>query len=278
MGEASKVSKTLQDQLAGKIEPALVLDRPDDALAALREARDKKVALPDVLGITARRANFNHNIMESFQASSPKRLQRGPASLLTEFASWLSNRGEDAFAVEVYSALLGGGQLDVDGQSTALALRARSLERSGEIELAEPDLLKSITLKPDSLQAEVQLALLWADRGGASLDMASTVLARAAQAAPTNAAVLAGQGWVRVQRGDIKAGVDQLERATKGAPRTPRFMAYLAEARRRSGRPDDARRLWQEALALSPDQRLRTWIEAHLTQLDGAPVKDSNVH
>jgi predicted negative regulator of RcsB-dependent stress response len=59
-------------------------------------------------------------------------------------------------------------------------------------------------------------------------------------------------GWALVQTGQLEAGRTWLERAWD-ASEDPEVAAHLGETLWRMGRPEDAKRVWDEALADHPD-------------------------
>jgi tetratricopeptide (TPR) repeat protein len=70
-------------------------------------------------------------------------------------------------------------------------------------------------------------------------------------------------GWALVQMGRLEDGKDWLDKAWKRSE-DPEVAAHLGETLWRMGQEDEARRLWDEALADNPDSLpLKSAIERH---------------
>lgn len=257
---------TQRDSAVRLVELAMLRDRPADAVVALERVRRGGAEPREVLAVTAGRPNFNA-IWLPEKGIVPEQRRQTPIALVFGLGKWLAANGQEGLARDAYAALLEAGNLTVLLEATVRLRLAAVLEAVGETERAEAELLRVASFQPDDAAGLVALGLIWADRGGAALDRAAVVLARAEQAAPGSGDVLAAVGWVAVQRGQVEQGIEQLERARALLPRQPRLLAYLGEAYRRGDRGPEARQAWEAALELRPDPRLRNWIEAQLRRL-----------
>jgi Tfp pilus assembly protein PilF len=87
------------------------------------------------------------------------------------------------------------------------------------------------------------------------------LIERAIAAKPDSYAIQDSMGWALVQAGKLDEGKAWLDRAWESSE-DPEVAAHLGETLWRMGRPGDARKLWDDALAANPDSRpLRRAIE-----------------
>ena len=69
---------------------------------------------------------------------------------------------------------------------------------------------------------------------------------------PDSYAIQDSMGWALVQSGRLEDGKAWLDKAW-AASEDPEVAAHLGETLWRMGRPDDARKIWDQALAANPD-------------------------
>ena len=81
------------------------------------------------------------------------------------------------------------------------------------------------------------------------------LIARAHELMPQDPFILDSLGWVRFRRGDHDGALAHLQRAY-GMRQDAEIAAHLGEVLWTLGRRDEARRLFAEALAAHPDNRL----------------------
>ena len=251
-------------ELALKVEAALLRSDEPEAERILRDAPLRGTTAKAVLLVTAKEDQFGKEIADGMP---PDRVKLGPVEILFGFGEWLLAQHNNPLASANFAALLEGERLSTFGQAEALRLRGKASERVDDTAAAEQDLLRSLALRPTQATTLGQLGLLWADRGTPALTSAFEVFGRAVAGDATLPDTLAGLGWVLVQQGKVPEGVRLIEGALVAAPREPRYMDYLGEGRRRAGDLKAARALWTEALALDPEQHVKTMLDAHLKAL-----------
>ena len=89
------------------------------------------------------------------------------------------------------------------------------------------------------------------------------LIVRALEDKPDSFAIQDSMGWVLVRQGKLDEGRGWLERAWDNS-RDPEVAAHLGEALWMQGRAEDARRIWDLALAENPDSApLKRAIERH---------------
>ncbi len=131
---------------------------------------------------------------------------------------------------------------------------AMAAERLGRVELMEASLRKLIALRPDYAHAYNALGYTLADRG-MRLDEAQTLIEKALELAPDDGQVLDSMGWVLFRQGRTDAAIEYLEKAWRLLP-DAEIGAHLGEALWKAGRAEEARRVWNEAAANDPDNRV----------------------
>src|SRR5207249_683978 len=81
------------------------------------------------------------------------------------------------------------------------------------------------------------------------MQKAERLIRRALEIEPDDGFYVDSLGWVYYQRGDYGRAVEQLERAVELAGDDPTVAEHLGDAYERAGKPRDALRLYQDALA-----------------------------
>ncbi len=179
------------------------------------------------------------------QSSAGNPAERGQiliaeAQLLRE-----AGKGEDAYAVVAEGLAAHPDQTDLLYESAMLA------ERIDRLDIMERNLRRLIEIKPDHAHAYNALGYSLADRN-LRLDEAQQLIDKALQLAPEDPFILDSKGWVMFRRGDAQGALETLQKAfTLRAD--PEIAAHLGEVLWTLGRQDEARRTWEAAVKVSPD-------------------------
>lgn len=140
-------------------------------------------------------------------------------------------------------------------EDTGLLYEAAMLaERLDRMDLLESRLRRVLELQPDHAHALNALGYSLADRG-LRLEEAEALIARAHELMPQDPFILDSLGWVRFRRGDHDGALAHLQRAY-GMRQDAEIAAHLGEVLWTLGRRDEARRIFADALAAHPDNRL----------------------
>lgn len=134
-------------------------------------------------------------------------------------------------------------------------LYARGLmwERRDDIARAEADLRRILVADPENVAALNALGYTLADRT-TRYDEALELIDRARVAEPDSAAIIDSYGWVLYRLGRLEEALVELRRAYT-LQKDPEIGAHLGEVLWVMGRKDEARRYFEEARALDPDNR-----------------------
>lgn len=127
---------------------------------------------------------------------------------------------------------------------------AMAAEKVSRLEVVETNLRKLIELRPDHAHAYNALGYTLADRTD-RLQEAHDLIDKALKLAPEDPFIQDSMGWVLYRMGRLQEGQAYLEKAFKRRP-DPEIAAHLGEVLWMQGRRDDARRMWQAALAEHP--------------------------
>ncbi len=192
-------------------------------------------------------------LIDDYLSASPAEtadVVAGIAAVLVE-----EGRGDDAIALVDRALTL----MPDDG---LLLARGFLLERLDRVPEAIEDLREVASRRPNDPMAQNALGYTLVDRSR-SVDEGYRLIERALAAKPDSYAVQDSMGWALVQMGRLEDGKTWLETAWKRSE-DPEVAAHLGETLWRMGREDDARRLWDEALADNPDSPpLKRAIERH---------------
>jgi len=113
---------------------------------------------------------------------------------------------------------------------------------------------KAIELSPKSPEAYQRLALILADQSK-SYDEAFKMATKSVELAPKNPFSLDAIGWVSVQRGDIKGGLEKLKEASALLPQDPVILYHLGVGHYKNSNPTEAKNALQAALNISKNFR-----------------------
>lgn len=155
----------------------------------------------------------------------------------------------------------GAGELDAFARGLAafpdepeiLYARALSYERSDDIPRAEADFRRILVAEPDSVAALNALGYTLADRT-TRYQEALELIQRARTAEPDNAAIIDSYGWVLYRLGRHQEALTELRRALT-LQKDPEIAAHLAEVLWAVGKKDEARKYFEQARKLDPDNR-----------------------
>ena len=170
----------------------------------------------------------------------------------------------DAYLLEAELRLRAGdeaGELDALARGLAaypdenalLYARALAWERRDDIPRAEADLRKVLVTEPENVAALNALGYTLADRTHRYQE-ALELIDRARVAEPDNPAIIDSHGWVLYRLGRNEEALAQLRRAY-GLAKDAEIAVHLGEVLWVMGRQDEARRYFDEAAKLDPDNR-----------------------
>ncbi|WP_430539591.1 tetratricopeptide repeat protein [Lysobacter niastensis] len=134
-----------------------------------------------------------------------------------------------------------------------LYARALGWERRDDIPRAEADFRKILVSDPDSVAALNALGYTLADRTTRYRE-ALELIDRARAAEPDNAAIIDSYGWVLYRLGRKQDALVELRRAF-ALQKDAEIAAHLAEVLWELGKQDEARKYFDEAAKLDPDNR-----------------------
>ncbi len=163
----------------------------------------------------------------------------GVAAILVE-----EGKGNDAIAL-IDRALK---VLPDDGLRLA---RGFLLERLDRVPEAVTDMRKVVARRPNDPVALNALGYTLVDRTK-SVQEGRQLVERAIAEKPDSYAIQDSMGWALVQSGQLEDGKGWLQHAWDRSE-DPEVAAHLGETLWRMGRVDDAKKLWDEALAANPD-------------------------
>ena len=137
----------------------------------------------------------------------------------------------------------------------AVLLYARGLmwERLDQIGKAEADLRRLLVVEPDNVAALNALGYTLADRTDRYRE-ALELIDRARVAEPGNAAIIDSYGWVLFRLGKSRQALDHLRHAY-ALQKDPDIASHLGQVLWALGHRDEARRYFDEARRLDPDNR-----------------------
>ena len=138
-------------------------------------------------------------------------------------------------------------------ENALLYARALAWERRDDVPRAEADLRKILVTEPENVAALNALGYTLADRT-TRYQEALELIDRARVAEPDNAAIVDSYGWVLYRLGRNEEALVQLRRAWTLA-KDPEIAAHVGEVLWVLGRKDEARRFFDEARKLDPENR-----------------------
>lgn len=149
-----------------------------------------------------------------------------------------------------------------------LYFRGISYERAKKWDLAEPDFLKALDLKPEQPAVLNYLGYSWIEKG-LNLKQAIGMVAKAVELRPNDGYIVDSLGWAHFQLGEFEDAVKHLERAVELRPEDPVINDHLGDAYWRVGRKLEAKFQWRHAKDNKPIEKDLKVIEEKL--LKGMP-------
>jgi len=134
-----------------------------------------------------------------------------------------------------------------------LYARALSWERRDDIARAEADFRRILVAEPDNIAALNALGYTLADRT-TRFQEALELIERARNAEPDNYAIVDSYGWVLYRIGRIKEAETELRRALT-MQKDAEIAAHLGEVLWQSGQREEARKYFEQARKIDPDNR-----------------------
>jgi tetratricopeptide (TPR) repeat protein len=128
--------------------------------------------------------------------------------------------------------------------------RAMIAEKLDKLDVLEADLKRVIELQPDRSHAYNALGYTLAERN-IRLEEARTLIEKAVKLSPEDAFIQDSLGWLQFRQGQIGEALNTLQRAYQ-TRRDAEIAAHLGEVLWASGKREEARTLWQKALAENP--------------------------
>ncbi len=145
------------------------------------------------------------------------------------------------------------GLASIPDDPAVLYARALMWERRDDIPRAEADLRRILVADPENVAALNALGYTLADRTTRYTE-ALELIDRARVAEPDNAAIIDSYGWVLYRLGRNAEALVELRRAFS-MMKDPEVAAHIGEVLWVMGRHDEARRYFDEARALDPENR-----------------------
>ncbi len=144
-----------------------------------------------------------------------------------------------------------GQALEKNPQSLELLYdHAMAAEKIDRIDVLESNLRQVIKIKPDHAHAYNALGYTLADRN-TRLQEAYALIEQALKIAPEDPFIMDSMGWVLYRMAQHDAALVFLKRAFELRP-DAEIAAHIGEVLWAAGRPDEARKIWDSALKLSP--------------------------
>ncbi len=192
-------------------------------------------------------------LLDDFLAASPaetREVVSGVAALLVE-----EGRGDQAIA------LIDRALTRMPDDNLLLA-RGYLLERLDRVPEAIADMRAVAARRPHDPELQNALGYTLVDRTR-SIEEGQRLIARALESKPDSYAIQDSMGWALVRMGRLDEGRGWLETAWNRS-QDAEVAAHLGETLWLMGRVEEARRIWDEALAANPDSRpLQRAIERH---------------
>lgn len=157
--------------------------------------------------------------------------------------------GDDAGEMDA----LNRGLAAYPDEAALLYARGLAWERRDRIDRAEADLRRVLVTDPDNTAALNALGYTLADRTERYTE-ALELIDRARAAAPDDGAIIDSYGWVLYRLGRTHEALVQLRRAWT-LNKDPEIGAHLGQVLWELGHRDDARRVFDQARKLDPDNR-----------------------
>ncbi len=126
-------------------------------------------------------------------------------------------------------------------------VRGMALERLGNWQKAEADLVKALEFRPNHPYILNYLGYSWADKG-TNLDQALDMIRKAVDLRPDDGYIVDSLGWVLFQTGQYEESLPYLEKAVEIMPYDPVINDHLGDVYWKVGRKIEARFQWSRVL------------------------------
>jgi len=199
-----------------------------------------------------------------------------PAGYYLEFLTGVAQaaRKQYAEAVKSYAAAEAWAKVNDATLPTYLFYFqfGAAYERSGGFAEAERLFRVCLEKKPDFAEALNYLGYMWAERG-LHLEEAHTMIGKAVQQEPKNAAFLDSLGWVLFKLKRTDEALKYLLQAVENAEKPdPTLFDHLGDIYAAQGRVEEARSAWRKALdAEGAEDTLKSEVKKKLEGAGGAP-------
>ncbi|WP_052101336.1 tetratricopeptide repeat protein [Novilysobacter arseniciresistens] len=160
---------------------------------------------------------------------------------------------EEDGAAEAEMDTYARGLAEFPDELEILYARALSWERRDDIARAEADLRRILVIEPESVAALNALGYTLADRTDRYQE-ALELINRARAAEPDNAAIIDSYGWVLYRLGRAEEALVELRRAF-ALQKDAEIGAHLGEVLWVLGQREEARRYFEQAREIDPDNR-----------------------
>lgn len=131
---------------------------------------------------------------------------------------------------------------------------ALAAERLQKFDLMETELRKAIIFKPDFAAAYNALGYSFADRN-IKIDEAIVLIQKALELSPNDHYMLDSLGWAYYRKGDLDQAINYLQQAYN-INADPEIAAHLGEVLWHKGRHDQAKKIWNDALVINPENEV----------------------
>ncbi len=213
-----------------------------------------------IAGIYAERGEVEQarEILQQLRDQYPE----GAATLYLIEGELLREQDLTQQAVDVYT----DGLLAKPDDPDLLYARAMLAVAMDRVDLLEQDLRRILTADPDHVDALNALGYTLADRTE-RFDEAQSLIERALQLRPDEPAILDSMGWLLFRKGDAQSAEPYLRQALEGVF-DAEIAAHLGEVLWMLDKKDEARQIWNRALAEDPKHEylLRTIGRHRITQ------------
>jgi tetratricopeptide (TPR) repeat protein len=126
--------------------------------------------------------------------------------------------------------------------------------QSGEDEAAVQSYRKAIEIHPQTAQNYPPLAIILAEQAE-QIDEALKYAEKAMELAPQDPASIDALGWVNIQQGQYRIGIENVQKSIRLFPQNPLFKYHLGYAYYKVNKPEQAQQLLQAALESTKDFR-----------------------
>lgn len=134
-----------------------------------------------------------------------------------------------------------------------LYARGIALERAGQFDRAEEDLLAALEIRPDQPSLLNYLGYSWIDRGQ-NLERALEMIERAVELSPGDGYILDSLAWAYYRLGRYQEAVAPMEQSIATMASDPLVNDHLGDIYWMVGREREAQIQWRRALSLEPGE------------------------